>query len=313
MISLIRKNTDGKAVEREFSVTNKLQGDEIVVAMEATQNERVLLREQFKLKPGNLNDVFDADEMSRIDHDAKYEYLYLRRAFLDAKNQITIRPILLIFGGENLLTVFPDKTDFLKNIFSEIDNLSTSSQEEILLAILTKIFDDYARLIERQNHAIRKITKKMSARRLENQDFVNFVILEDQINSFLSALMPVVPLLRRIPTSQHISLDQLESDALEDQMLAVEQLIDLCQANAARIISIREAYATLTNNSLNKTMKTLTLATLLFAAPNMIFGMYGMNVYLPFQWENWGFWFSLSLAFLLIIVVIFWARHRRIF
>ena len=79
------------------------------------------------------------------------------------------------------------------------------------------------------------------------------------------------------------------------------------------IVNIREAYATITSNNLNRTMKVLTAATMLIALPNVFFGMYGMNIDLPFQQEAWAYGFVLGMTLLATVVVVFLARARRIF
>ena len=60
-------------------------------------------------------------------------------------------------------------------------------------------------------------------------------------------------------------------------------------------------------------MKTLTIATLLLAAPNLIFSMYGMNVKLPLQHSDVSFLATLALAVIVVILFIIWGKKRRLF
>ena len=153
----------------------------------------------------------------------------------------------------------------------------------------------------------------MRTHKLENEDFVGFVLIEDQINNFLSALTPMVPLLHRVATSKHLTLTELERDTLEDITLAIEQAINICNANSKRIISVREAYATLSNNSLNRTMKVLTAATLLITLPNVVFGMYGMNINLPIQDDPLAFLIIIGSTIAAVVTIVVLARWRRWF
>ena len=76
------------------------------------------------------------------------------------------------------------------------------------------------------------------------------------------------------------------------------------------INSIRNAYTTISNNQLNRRMKSLTLLTLLVALPNVFYGMFGMNVALPFADEPWAY--AVITGFTLLIVSLAYLIMRRL-
>jgi magnesium transporter len=78
-------------------------------------------------------------------------------------------------------------------------------------------------------------------------------------------------------------------------------------------VSIRNAYGTIANNVLNQRMKTLTMLTLLIALPNVFYGMYGMNVDLPFQHEPWLYIVIVVFTLALILIVYWVAKRRHVF
>jgi len=314
MIEAIQKHANQPAERRKIDAKNlKVNTGELIVAEAPTPNELDALAEKFQLDRGNLEDIADIDEAPRLDHGASHDYLYIRFPHAHRDGSTTTRPLLIVSGETNLIMIFPVRPNPLEELLGEDSDFSTRSPQAVILKLLMAISVDYDVYIKGQNQSIKAIITKMQRRKLENEDFVHFVLIEDQINNFRSALMPTVPMLRRLAESKYLSFTKNQQDLLEDIVLAAEQSIHLCNTNSARIVSIREAYATLSNNSLNRTMKTLTVATLMIAAPNLIFSMYGMNVDLPFQLENWGYSFTLMLAVILIIVMVFWARHRRLF
>ena len=124
----------------------------------------------------------------------------------------------------------------------------------------------------------------------------------------------MVPVINRLPLSvKNDNIAKSDQDLFDDAALAAQQSINMCQANSNRISNIRGAYETMSNNSLNHTMKTLTIATLLIAAPNLIFSMYGMNIHLPMQWNEFGFGIVVGLAITAIVIVVLWAKKRKLF
>ena len=60
-------------------------------------------------------------------------------------------------------------------------------------------------------------------------------------------------------------------------------------------------------------MKLLTVLTLFLAIPNVFFGMYGMNINLPFMHEVWAYPVVLGGSIIAIFLVYFIARARKIF
>jgi magnesium transporter len=60
-------------------------------------------------------------------------------------------------------------------------------------------------------------------------------------------------------------------------------------------------------------MKTLTVFTVLIALPNVFYGMYGMNVNLPFKDAPWAFSAVVGFTIFLLLVVYLTAKRLRIF
>ena len=60
-------------------------------------------------------------------------------------------------------------------------------------------------------------------------------------------------------------------------------------------------------------MKVLTVATLGMAIPNMIFGIYSMNVETPFQHSFGAFWIIVSFTTIVLVAVMWLGRKKNIF
>lgn len=301
------------AVHKNLSVADLKTRPTGWISLEApTKAEIKAINEMFDLKEGNLDDALDIYESPRLDHDTDYSYLYIR--WPQVKNGVTsTHPLLMIYNEKELITASPAKLELDDYLFSSESGLSTRSPKNILLALLEQSFYEYEIYIKGQSESVRKMITKMRQRKLESEDFIRFVLVEEQISGFLSALEPIAPLLRRLSTTKHFILTTKDRDAIEDVILLVEQLIHLCHTNVARIVSVREAYAALSNNSLNRTMKALTAATFFIALPNVVFGMYGMNIDLPIQHSSLAFITVVSSTLVAVLLIIFIAKRRRWF
>ena len=273
------------------------------------------LAERYQLDYGNLCDALDANEAPRLEHRDNFDYLYLRLPIPhDNANLHNTYPILIAYSRHALLIISGGKLLSSLNDQNFIHDLSiTPTTTSALLYTLARIVASYDSHIKAQTDAIHSVVTKLQNHKLANEDFINFVVIEDQINSFTSALTPLVPLFNRLQGDKNLNLSTDDSDLVTDIILATQQSINVCDANSKRIASIRDAYTTLSNSSLNLIMKTLTVATLLIAAPNLVFSMYGMNIRLPMQYTDISFIAVIILAIAITILVVIWAKRRHLF
>jgi len=95
-------------------------------------------------------------------------------------------------------------------------------------------------------------------------------------------------------------------------LLNNEQSIEACSSNIKSIINIRAAYSAISSNNLNRTIKLLTVATVLLAIPNVFFGMFGMNVDLPFQEAAWAYEFVVGMTVAALVAGLVWARVKKV-
>ena len=60
-------------------------------------------------------------------------------------------------------------------------------------------------------------------------------------------------------------------------------------------------------------MKILTAATVIIALPNVLYGMFGMNVQLPFQTEPWMYGAIVAMTVILTAAIFLVGRAKRVF
>ena len=104
-----------------------------------------------------------------------------------------------------------------------------------------------------------------------------------------------------------IKLYDADEELLEDVIIEVKQAIEMCSIYSNVLSNTMDAFASIINNNMNIVMKTLTALTMVMALPNIVFGLYGINVNdLPLPY----FWFVVSTASVLMLVctLIFWKK-----
>lgn len=278
-----------------------------------TQEEIDFLCTQFKLEPGHLEDAIDPDEMPRLEREGDNTYLFVRYAYTNDELELSTAPLLFIIGANTLITITPGEMPRLQRFLNGKLDFATTQRTKLVLLILNQIVDQYEVFINNVGRQIKIIRSRLKGHEISNQDFIDFVLIEDELNEFLSALQPTTAILRRLLLGRHIQLFDEDQDLVEDLLLNNEQSIEGCRSNVKSIVNIREAYSTISSNNLNRSMKILTMVTVLITLPNVVFGMYGMNIPLPFQDHPWAHAGIVTASLLLALLVYVVARRRRIF
>lgn len=289
-----------------------------VCVEEPTDQEVEWLVKKFNLDPGHMEDILDSEEMPRLEREGDISYIFVRYAFTTEEVEVTTSPLLFVVGPNLLITITPHRLPRLQRFMNGKIDFATTQRTKLVLQIMSQIADQYENFINNVSRQIKMMRMQLRQHEINNDDFVNFVMIEDELNEFLSALLPTTAILRRLLLGRHIPLFEEDQDIVEDLLLNNEQSIEGCKSNIKTVASIRNAYSTIANNNLNRAIKWLTAATVAIALPNVFFGMYGMNIDLPFQTQSGtgadlrGYFLVISITIIVTAGLLIWARRRRI-
>jgi magnesium transporter len=251
--------------------------------------------------------------MPRLEKDGGISYIFVRFAYRAASGELDTAPLLFVFGKELLLIASPVHVPAIDTLLRGKIDFATTQRAKLVLQVLQLMSDQYDVFINQTSRKIKQIRARLRGHEIRNQDFIDFVTIEDELNEFLSALQPTNATLRRLLVGRHIPLFEEDHDLVEDLLLNNEQSIEGCRSNLKSINNIREAYSAISSHNLNQTIKILTIATVAIALPNVFYGMYGMNVPLPFQHEPGAFWLIFGFTIFVVVIAALFARRKRIF
>ncbi len=254
------------------------------VYVEAPNPDEIdMLITKFKLDPGHIEDALDEDEMPRLEKEDNQSYIFVRYAYKNTDGELVTVPLLFVFSDDIVLTISLVHLPCLESFLAGKIEFATTQRAKLVLQILHQVVEQYDAYINSTSKQIKLIRSRLRGHEISNQDFIDFVVIEDELNEFLAALMPTNATLRRLLRGRYIPLFEEDQDIIEDLLLNNEQSIEACNSNIKSIVNIREAYSSISSNNLNRTMKRLTVFTVMIMLPSMFYGMYGMNVDLPGQ------------------------------
>jgi magnesium transporter len=284
------------------------------VYVEAPSPEEVqYVTERFKLEPGHVADALDEDEMPRLEKEDDKSYIFVRYAYKNAEAELVTVPLLFVFSDDLIITISLVHLPCLDKFLGGKVQFATTQRAKLVLQLLHQIVEQYDSYINSTSKQIKLIRSRLRGHEISNQDFIDFVLIEDELNDFLAALMPTNATLSRLMRGRYMPLFDEDQDIIEDLLLNNEQSIEACNSNIKSIINIREAYSSISSNNLNRTIRRLTIATVMIMLPSMFFGMYGMNVGLPFQHATLAFTGIIVGSFSLTLIVFAVARRKHFF
>jgi magnesium transporter len=271
------------------------------------------LAKQFDLDQSILLDALDENEMPRLEREDDVSYIFVRFAMTDEEGELVTMPLLFVFGKELIMTISPVHLPALQAFMNGRVDFATTQRAKLVLLILQQISEHYDSLINTTSKQIKRVRAHLRKHEIGNQDFIQFVNIEDELNEFLSALVPTNATLRRLLLGRYMPLFEDDQDIVEDLLLNNEQSIEACNSNLKSVDNIRDAYTSISSNNLNRTIKVLTIATVMIAVPNLFFSMYGMNLDLPFQHHPWAFPALMIFTLVLLIAIAVAARRKKVF
>lgn len=277
---------------------------------QVTSDELEFLAEKYNLDFNILRDVLDKNELPRVEIRDDEIYVFVRIVQKRHRSsRIVTTPVLLAVKGKTFVT--------LSTAATTSHDLATPSvlkhsvdPPSLLLGTFASIITDYEALMQHTAQYIHGTGQRLRTHEVTNDDFIQFVTVEENLNEYkmnLSAMLVVAERMREaIGKGGH-------AEAINDILLYVKQLLVEIDSYSQSVTSIRNAYGTVANNVLNQRMKTLTVLTVLIALPNVVYGMYGMNVTLPYQEEPWVYAVIVTFSLSIIGFVLLVGRRRGIF
>lgn len=311
MIQCFRK----QSVKDPFHQVRSLSDGLWVHVNNPTEDEIAQLVDYYKLDSHIVRDVNDMSELPRSERSGNSIYVFLRPALRSKHGEVTTSPLLAVVTPHAFLTI--GRTNALEAATviaaGEGRALRTDDRAAMLLLTLNAITRQYQDLLSHTGNYIQDIKHKLRNHEVGNKDFIHFVTIEDNLNEYQFCLQDTLAVTEHLKDNNHDLFSDDELEALDDAKLYIKQLISAVNSHIQSIASIRNAYSTIANNTLNLRMKTLTVFTVLIALPNVFYGMYGMNVPLPFQDSPWAYVSIVLFTIALILGVYAIAKRFRLF
>jgi len=249
-----------------------------------------------KLDTALVHDAMDAHEIPRLEIVNKVVYLFTKTVTDNG-----LDTLLVIIGKDYFATVCKNKPLFATSI-----KLNTLKTRESVIKMLSYNND----FLEAE---VIKLVKRVQAQQqLQNhyteKELEAFLADENFLNILVSNYFYMEILYEKL--MRHVKFQKTEREQIEDLVVESTQGYNQCKSALKTIRNIREYYSIIISNKLNRTIKILTIFTILISIPAAVSGFYGMNIALPIQQHPYA-WLIVSLGIVLLWITFMWYLHKK--
>jgi magnesium transporter len=237
-----------------------------------------------------IEDVQDFYEVPRTERSDNARYFFTRYPYADKKEDIETAPLTIVMGKTFVLTVVHRPIPQFDQFFKGKTVIHTTQKTKFFLHMVETITDSYERQLVTLRRSVHKDRAKL--RKIGSKEIEQFVNYEHKLNDMISALVPTNTALQQVTKSKTgvVQLYEEDMELMEDILIDNNQLVDSARTVLRTIQNVRSATEAILASTLNATIRTLTLVTVLLTIPMVVASLYGMNVMLPLANENWAFW-----------------------
>ena len=310
MLSFYAKRSEGEGFQR---TTRPQEYTSWVHGSAITPEDINQLIQRYNLSANITRDVLDENELPRVEYSHSGNlYVFLRVPRISKRGEAYAQPLLMIAKDGRFFSLGYGSV-FQPEDISQHETNRTVTPVQLLLLTFASVVNEYEKLVHRTSRSIMGISGRLKNHEVTNRDFLQFVTIEDNLNEYITNLDGMQVLARRLHDNSRQIFSAQDTEMIDDILLHIQQLSVSVASQRQSVTSIREAHSTIANNNLNHRVGLLTAITVLITIPNVFFGMYGMNVALPFAGEPWAYASIVVFTILLIFGVYLLARRFRMF
>lgn len=266
-----------------------------------TNQEVSELINQLNIEAEFIEAALDLEERSRID-DFEDQVLVIVNASIKKpskydKSVYETIPVGIIIKNNIIISVCRSELDFFNRLINNKKlKLDISNTARFVTKIIYFIASSYLRALRMIDSRTEQI-EALLYKETKKEYLLELLNMEKTLVYFNTALNGNEVVAKRIFRTNLLNATEEDNDLLEDTIIEIQQASEMAMVNSRIINSIRGAFESINNNSLNIVMKALASITIILNIPMLITSFFGMNVKFPQVVQT-------SLVFLAILCIV---------
>lgn len=264
-----------------------------------TDQELIFISKKTGVPIEFLRAPLDDEEASRLDIEDTNVLVIVDIPFTEMEdNSLTYDtyPLAIIHTEKEIITVCLKNSKVLTD-FAEgkVRSFFTYKRSRFILQMLYRVATYYL-LYLRQIDKKSLMVEKRLHKSMRNKELIQLLSLEKSLVYFSTSLKSNEITLEKMLKLEFITKYEEDKDVLEDVIIENKQAIEMANIYSNILSGTMDAFASVISNNLNIVMKLLASVTIVMAIPNMISGLFGMNLKVPFAESAYGFWIVLGIV-----------------
>lgn len=286
------------------------------------------LKDTYQIKKKYIGYMRDIRERARFDYDSEtgcslliFRSVNQGEEGSDGGEFLETVPFCIIIKDQNLITVTHPRntyvTDSLKEVIDDIrseEQKPVDSLMTIAFKLIFKLNEDYLDRIDDMNKARESL--ETFQRRPSNKQITQLSNLDKRLVYLKTAANNNLIAIRQVQVMSDadddpLSLSKSELQHLKDLRVEVEQSREMANIAAEIAEQVVSSYSNILDNSINNTMRLLTVWSLALAIPPIVSGFWGQNMPLPLAKEPWSWLLSVTISIVPIGLLLWYLKKNH--
>ena len=286
-------------VDDHLTEINTLEKGCWVHLQNPTREEIEGLNARFNLDPTYLQAALDEEESARIERDGDQTLIIVDIPYVEAEDNgysYSTLPMGIIVVDDIIITVATRNTPIITDFTEErIRGFWTFKRTRFILQLLHRNASRFLAYLKQIDKASMFVQERLQES-LRNQELIQMMRLEKSLVFFSTSLKGNEVVMEKMMRMDMLRKYPDDADLLEDVIIENKQAIEMCAIYRDIMSGTMDAFASIISNNLNIVMKILTSLTVVLAVPTIFASFWGMNVPVPFENNNGGFWIVLGIS-----------------
>lgn len=303
-----------KTEEEKLYKTEKIESGTWVHLSDPTEEEVQHIVDALSLDKDFVSAALDEEERSRIETDDGQTLIIIDIPYVEPTGTSFVYntvPMGIILTEDNIITVCLEESTIIEDFMNgRIRNFYTFKKTRFILQLLYRISAKYLQYLKQIDKATMLVESELH-RSMKNKELIQMLRLEKSLVFFSTSLKSNEIVMEKLLRMDYIKKYPDDTDLLEDVIIENKQAIEMCNIYRDILSGTMDAFASVISNNLNIVMKLLASITIIFAVPQLVASLWGMNVKgIPFSTGAGGFYWVLgfSAVITVIAVIIMWKK-----
>ncbi len=311
-----------KSEDRIVLPTDNLSPHSWICLFHPSEEELSYVEKKCQIFPEFLRYPLDEEEYPRIEKEEQQVFILLRVPDAVSKGLVvkyeTI-PIGIILTEEYIITVCLKEHAIFEEFISFVNkskSFDLKNPVHFLLSFMLNMSNLYIKLLRQIDRTLDEYEEEIF-KSVENEEIVKMLAIEKTLTYFNTSLQGNDIVFTKIQSGRYLRLTEEDRELLEDVQIETKQAIEMTKIFLEIVSNTMDAYASIISNNLNIIMKFLASMAIILSIPNIIYGMYGMNIPLPMvdqpplKGTPYAFYILNFFTLTILIVLFFLFRKKK--